>query len=423
MKKFICLLCMATLVCACAQTKKPAPKEGRIAVQTQTLGETVSKSDTKILLTKAVDIENWHQTNINAQNKLPHAQISGMQKKVWSRNVGNGISSNGLTMAHPIIANDVIYTLDSRLLLTAVQAQNGKRLWEKQLPIDKHFGLASIGLAFSNDTIYAVSGDGTVYAINPQGEIIWQKRTGSILRSAPLVTKNKLYILSGNNELVVLNTKDGEPAWNYKNISTSTNLMGMGLPAADKNTIIAPFSTGEIVAFDATNGLPKWSDTLLSYRTFNQISDLTHVLAAPVIENNTVYLIGNANRMGAFNLSTGEPIFIQPIAGKTTPVISGNTLFMISNKNKVIALDKTSGALIWEQQLLSKEQKKCAWFAPVLANNQLIITSTAGDVLFVDAISGEINKKTVMDELAGAPIINGEMLIFYTTDADLIAYK
>lgn len=423
MKHLIYILCIATLLCSCAQTKKPAPKDGRIAVQTRATSDTINKSNIKATPDLPISVMQWAQTNANSQNKVPHAKIGTEQKKVWKLNVGEGLSSKRLTLARPIVSNGIIYTLDGHLLLTAVQVNDGKKIWDKQLPTNKELGVASIGLAIDKNVIYAVAGDGIIYAIDTKGNIIWQKNTGSILRSAPIVANGQLYVLSGNNELFVLNTKDGSDIWNYKNIATSTNLMGMGQVAISKNSVIVPFTTGEIISFDTKNGMIRWSDTLLSYRTFNQISDLSHVLADPVIDGNVVYLIGNANRMGAFNVETGEPLFIQPIGGQTTPLISGNTLFMITNKNTLVALDKKKGSLIWEETLSSKEKKGVSWNRPILANNQLIATSNKGDMLFINLETGKTTKQMEIDELSVAPIVNNKNLIILTNDANLIAYQ
>lgn len=423
MKRFIYTLCVIGLLCGCTQTKKMAPKEGRIAVQTQATIESITQSKEKVKLDQAINITQWNQADVNSQNKIPHAKTDSLQKKVWSRETGSGISSKYLTLAHPIVADGIIYTLDSQLLLTAVNAEDGQKVWDKQLPMDKDLGVTSIGITFNNNTLYVTSGDGNVYAVNTKGKLLWEKNTGSILRSTPVVANGLIYILSGNNELFALSATDGTEVWTYKNIITSTNLMGMGQPAVSKNIVVVPFSSGEIIAFDAKNGLILWSDTLLSYRTFNQISDLSHVLASPVIDNDTVYLIGNANRMGAFNLNTGKPLFVQPIGGKTTPIINGNTLFIVTNKDTLVALDKKKGTLIWEKKLISKEEKGVAWHTPLLANSQLIVTSTQGDVLFLDAKTGEIVKQMESPELFVPPLISNKQLIFYTNESDLISYR
>ncbi|MBQ6854779.1 MAG: PQQ-binding-like beta-propeller repeat protein [Alphaproteobacteria bacterium] len=422
MKRLICCVCAGLLLSGCADTKKTAPKDGRIAVKSVAV-YSVEKTQTKIIPNTPQSQFNWGQNNGNAQNLMPHGKIGQDVSSSWIRSVGKGISDDFLILPEPIIFNNIIYALDSRFQLSAVNENNGELLWKKELPIHKDMGIASIGLATDGEKIYAVSGTGLILAMDMQGTPVWQKDTRSILRSAPTVFDNLLYVLSGNNELFAVNTSTGEIVWQYRNISTATNLMGMGQPAVSNDVLVVPFSSGEIIAFNAKTGTILWSDLLLSSRTFNQIQDLSHVLASPVIEQNTVYLVGNAGKTGAFNLQTGTPQFIQNIGGQNTPMISGNALFMITNRHTLVALDKQDGKLIWETDLESTEPKKIVWNGPVMVNNALITTSNKGDILLIDALTGTIKQKMKDKKLSNQPIIGNNKIILYTNDADLIAYE
>ncbi len=424
MKHLVFAVCaFALLTCGCAQTKKEAPKEGRVAIQTKLENHVIPKSTDKVVLSEGETISKWHFLNQNEKNKIPHAKISGWQQKAWDENVGEGISSSFIHLPAPVIHEDMIYTLDSQLRLTKT-SKTGDVIWDIHLRDTKDLpAVASIGLAYYKGLIYAVSGDGVIYAVEPEGEIIWQNDTNKILRSAPVIYDEKLFVLSANNELLALNIKDGSLVWNYKNMEPETNLLGMGIPAVAKNTIVVPFSTGEIIAFDVKTGEPKWSNMLLSYRTFNKIADLGHVLASPVIEGQVVYLIGNAHQMGAFQLETGEAIFTQPIGGQSTPVISGDTLFMITNKDTVVALNKYNGNLIWEKDLYSKTQKQVQWFTPVMANNRLFIFSGEGDRIIFDMKTGEEISKEVSDKPFATPICYDNGVLIYTDKADLVMYQ
>ena len=414
---------MALFVSGCAQTKKEAPKEGREAVQVKLETQQIEKETGVLNLGKPKIVTEWDFLNQNITNKIPHASISGWKEKVWDENVGKGISSGFIHLPSPVIHDDMIYTLDSQLRLTKT-SKTGDVIWDIYLRDDEDMpAVASIGLAYYNGLIYVVSGDGIIYAVKPEGDIIWQKDTEKILRSSPVIYDNKLFVLSANNELLALSIKDGSLVWNYKNLETETNLLGMGIPAIQNKTIVVPFTNGEIIAFDTTTGKPKWSNILLSYRTFNKIADLGHVLASPVIEGKVVYLIGNAHQMGAFHLDTGEEIFTQPIGGQTTPVISGDILFMITNKDTVVALNKYTGKLIWEKDLYSKTQKQVRWFTPVMANEHLLIYSGEGDRIIFNMKTGEEISKELSDKPFSTPICYDNHVLIYTDKADLIMYK
>ncbi len=422
MKKLCYLLCITLLLAGCADNKKTAPTEGRIAVHSEA-GNQVEKTQIPVKTGVAHADINWMQASGNAQNLIPHGKIKENANEIWSNNIGAGLSGKYFVLPEPIIVNDTIYALDGAFRLSAVNEDTGKILWQKKLPTSKNMSMSSIGLASDSNKIYIVNGNGIVYATGLDGNIQWEHNTNAILRSAPTIENGLLYVLSGNNELFVLNTSDGSQAWQYSNIATDTNLFGMGQPAVAHNIAVVPFSSGEIIAFDARNGMILWADSLLSHRTFNQINDLSHVIASPVIVGNTVYLIGNAQRTGAFDLKTGAMKFVQNIGGQNTPVISGNAMFMITTKNTIAALDKENGALIWETPLTGKELKGVAWKGPVMANNQLLVVSNKGDILFVDAVTGDVKQTMKSEPLSNKPILGKNKVILFTDDADLITYQ
>ncbi len=52
--------------------------------------------------------------------------------EVWSRSVGNG-QGIGLTQLTPVIDGDKIYTVDHEGVVTALNRQNGKKLWSTKI--------------------------------------------------------------------------------------------------------------------------------------------------------------------------------------------------------------------------------------------------------------------------------------------------
>ena len=71
----------------------------------------------------------------------------------------------------------------------------------------------------------------------------------------------------------------------------------------------------------------------------------------------------------------------------------------------------------------SKEPKGIAWKGPILINNQLVVVSNKGDILFVDALNGNLKQHLQNESFSNKPILGKNKVIFYTNDADLIAYQ
>lgn len=425
MKKLAFLLCIALLIGGCADTKKHAPAEGRIAVSSMITPE-VEKAPAKekISIGKPVSVSLWPQTCATGQNLNPHGTASNAPKKAWSTNIGQDLSSNRWTLGSPIVANGIVYVLDSGFNLSAVRLTDGKKLWNFELPLTEPTAIRTIGLAYSYDKLFAVAGNGTVYSTDLKGKTIWKKELKLALRSAPTIYQNKIYLVSADNQLIVLDTNNGAEVWRYKGMPVDTNLMGMGTPAIYKNVAVVPFSNGEVVAFNTETQEVIWSDYLSSSRTFNRISDLTHILASPVISEGVVYLIGNSGKMGAYDLISGEEMWTLPMGGADTPAISGNTLFVINNQGVLLALDKKTGKMLWNKPLKSHEKKGTTlWKGPLLAGSNAVVVSSRGDIVFVDLQSGTIKNSIEFDECSVAPIVVNNTLLFLTNDADLVAYK
>ena len=85
-------------------------------------------------------------------------------------------------------------------------------------------------------------------------------------------------------------------------------------------------------------------------------------------------------------------------------------------------MNKQDGTLFWEKDL--KELNKTAdWFAPVLINNQVILTSSAGDILFLDTKTGQQKRQEKTNPLSKAPVLAKETMLLLTTHGDLLIYK
>jgi len=422
MKKYLIFLLAGFILAGCAEDKKMPPNGQRIGFSSTELSVGTRIQKYNIVLEKSQSVSNWGQNAFNASHRIPQTSLSNQLTFAWDKNIGKGITSDRLTLAEPIVYNQVIYALDAAFTLSATDLKSGKRLWKKELPLScKDLAVQSVGLAYHNGRIFAVGGEGSIYALNTKGDIIWQKNLKTSLRSEPVIYDNTLYLLAANNKLFALSTKDGAEKWSYQTTSNQTNLLGMGSPAIHNDKLIVGFSTGEVMAFNALTGTSLWTQNVLSARTYNKILDLAHILASPVIENDVVYIIGNSRKIAAFNINTGEEVFDNTLSGHSTPVISGNTLFVVVDKNNLVAMNKHTGKVAWETSLSDVEGE--IWKGPLLIKENALVVSTTGHVSLVHLKTGKITKTFKIDATSTYPIIADNKVIFLTDDADLLVYE
>lgn len=403
----------------CADTGPVAPAEGRKAV---ILAENPEQAQGTVRPAAAVKNANRTMAGYNAQNKAPVSAWNGHLDKPVVVSAGKGITSESVVLAAPVILGKTIYTLDSRFVLQATNLETGKRLGRQKLADIKGTTAKSVGLATDGTRLYAVAGDGRVMATDLSGNKIWEQALNIPLRSAPVIADGRLYVSSLNNELVALAVKDGTRVWSYNEAPTTTNFFGMGAPAAGSGLVVMPTTNGRINALDAQTGVLLWTETVWAKRTFNTMLDIPHIVAAPVIADGQIYVVGNAGKAGAWRLNDGAPIFEVSLGGRQTPIVSGNVMILISNQNQMVALDRRNGRVFWQQDLTS-DTAGVEWYGPAATDRGLIATSSAGDIVVLNPANGQVQKQTRVAPIAVAPVVAGGRLVILTQEADILIYQ
>jgi outer membrane protein assembly factor BamB len=96
-------------------------------------------------------------------------------------------------------------------------------------------------------TIFAVSGNGYVYAIDGRkGERLWQFSTGEPIVEAPAVIEDHLYVATQLGGMYCLDVKTGEKLWRAPNIRRFV--------AASQTRVYAADMLGQILVLNAQNG-------------------------------------------------------------------------------------------------------------------------------------------------------------------------
>ena len=397
MKKIIALLLCCTLIVACTDTKRYAPKEGRLTVfeaKVPTLAKGTVNTDT------AQTISSWPLPFYNLQNKQPHFTMN-QNTELWSKKIGYPTTVSRL-LPTPIVIDDTMYVLDGRNELIKLNTTNGELVWQHKISDDK----IGLSLAYSDGKIFTLSTDGLLTAFDTDGKQLWQKDFAVATRAPIAVDKNGIYLLTTHNQFIVLNPKTGKEMWRYRTTQPQTLLTNMAPIAKSKGILVVPFATGEVMAFDADSGLLLWIQMMVGNRP-QDLTEVPQIAAAPVIEGDTVYLSGHANFSGAHALKTGETKWTVNFGTALTPIINGNTLFMLTTQNELVALDKKTGKAFWLK--VYKPEGK-AWKSISLVNNELLL-SDGEHLLYINPKDGtkiRFEKKNVN---ALPLVINGHLIL------------
>ncbi|OYY64350.1 PQQ-binding-like beta-propeller repeat protein, partial [Sphingomonas sp. 28-62-11] len=335
--------------------KKTPTLGSRVPILVAENGAEVDKSiaDVQVLLPPPAANVDWAQPGGNAAKSMGHVALGTGMTRLWSASIDGGSVRQRLGAA-PVVADNKLFAVDVDAVAHAFAADTGKLLWSAKLIENKDNRAARFGggISYDDGKVFATTGLGDIVALNAaDGAVLWRAHPAGPLRGAPTVANGALYIVSQNNELVALSQADGSIQWTGSGSLESQGVFGVGAPAAGRGTIVAGFSSGELYAYRYENGRVLWTEVLSRTSVSTSVSSLTDIDAAPVIDQNRVYAVGEGGRMVSLELTTGQRVWEQNLAGVSTPWIAGEWLFVVTEDAKLYCLSRANGKIRWISDL------------------------------------------------------------------------
>ncbi|MEM8986530.1 MAG: PQQ-binding-like beta-propeller repeat protein [Pseudomonadota bacterium] len=423
------------------------PEEERISVLS--LGESLDPDPrfltTSISLPPSYKNPAWTQAGGAADHSAHHLEAELALKTDWVSDVGAPTTKKVRITAPPIVSDGKIYTLDASATVQASDASSGKRLWRTQLTTDmrkkrRRFALRSPnaqalgfggGVAYEDGRVFVSTGFGYVAALDAEtGEETWRTETGAPVRTAPAVANGRVFATNTNNRLVALDAATGASLWDFQAFEEAARILSSASPAVDDDLVIAPFSSGEVVALRAQNGRVVWAETLSRASRLTALSTLSDIAGAPVIDRGLVYAVSHSGRTAAIDIRSGRRVWEKNVGGIHMPWAAGDYLFMVTVEGDLVCLARQDGAVAWVTELPKyKNEKrrkgKITWAGPVLASDMLYLISTEGRVIGVDAVSGEVkaSERLVKGGSVLPPIVVDGKLYVLSDKGKLVAVR
>jgi outer membrane protein assembly factor BamB len=356
-----------------------------------------SMASTTVVLPAATPATDWPQKGVNPE-KLPGHLAAGEAFRVdWRASVA-GTTQNKRIVAAPVAKDGRIYVIDANQKVSAFNADDGDRIWDRQLEAvnpknDKH--AVGGGLAIAGDRLIVTSGYAYIEALSlADGSQLWHRRVDSPMSGSPAILGNRAFVTSSNNEFYAIDVATGDIEWNDQAIAESARVLSSPSPAVTNDILAVPYSSGELIAYVPANGRRLWQDTLTTVGRYTPLSAINDIAGRPAIEEGVVYAASHSGVLAAIDARSGARIWEATFGSRLGPVIGGEFLFVVGTGGKVACFNKIDGKLVWVRELpefRNPEQKKnrIVWTGPLIASNRLVITSSEGDVIALSPQNGE----------------------------------
>lgn len=414
--------------------KKEPPLPGeRIAVlaNERSLRADVAPGEANIVLPAPTPNDNWPMAGGYANHAMHHIAVRDSLAEVWSRDIGSGADDELRFVATPIVANGIVYALDTESELTAYRLEDGDTIWDVDLePDEDDEGHVGGGIAFERDRVFVATGFGVVFAIDAKdGSIIWKQRIGIPMRVPPTVRGGRVFVVTVDNNLLALDARDGSTLWTHQGSQEIAALLGGASPAVDNGVVVVPYTSGELYALRVDNGRVLWQDNLISIRRTDAVAALAQIRGRPIIDRSRVIAISHAGVMAAIDVRTGRRLWAREIGGTESPWVAGDYIYTITNENELICVSREDGKVMWVTGLPLFEDPEdkedpVVWTGPVLAGDRLIVAGSNEEALAVSPYTGRLlGVVELPDGVSVSPIVANGSVIFLANDAELVVYR
>ncbi len=249
------------------------------------------------------------------------------------------------------------------------------------------------------------------------------------ISGSPAILGDRAFVTSTNNELYVLSIATGEIIWTDQAISESARILSSPSPAVSDDILVAPYSSGELIAYVPANGRRLWQDTLTTINRFTPLSAINDIAGRPSIQEGVVYAASHSGILTAIDARSGTRIWNKLFGSRLGPVIAGQYLFIVGTDGQVACMNKIDGRVVWVRKLAGykneeKKQDAIVWTGPLVASDRLILASSEGEVLALSLQTGEtIADLDLNQPVYIEPIAAGGLIYFLTDEGTLIAVR
>ena len=384
-----------------------------------------------VVLPPAQSNDVWAQAGGNANKSYGHLALGASPTRVFAVNV-EGATNRRRLGASPVVGDGILFAVGGDGRLSAFDAQTGAQRWTYDPGLESDLKPSAFGggASYDDGKVYMTDGAGDVIALNAaDGSVLWKVKPSGPLRGSPTIAFGSVFVMTQDNQIFALDAADGSIQWQESGSSTQAGVFGVAAPAAGQGTVIAGYSSGELIAHRYENGRTLWADALARTSISTSVGSLTDIDADPIIDNGRVYALGQGGRMAAYELVTGQRIWELNLAGISTPAIAGEWIFALTDDARLLAIARTTGKIRWLTQLprwRNEEDKKgpIFWSGPVLAGGNLWAVNSEGHVYRISTGEGSASLFTDLDQpISLAPVVANNTLYILDDSGRITAFR
>ncbi len=300
-------------------------------------------------------------------------------KKLWTNFVRPKSEDEQVISGGIAYSAGMLYVTNGYNELLAMNPANGGIYWRIKLPAPSR-----AAPTIMDGRVFVMTLDNRIIALDAKdGKKLWDyqgvaETAGLVGAASPAASNDIVVPAFSSGEIMALRVQNGSVAWS-DNISPSVRVGGLSalpdiqaLPVLDKGIVIGISYGGRIAAIDERSGQRIWQRDLSGADT-------------PWVSGNHLFLISSQNELTALGRDTGGIRWVKPIksyvkadeAGTSLdwngPVLAGGRLIVTGPNGILLEVNPVDGSLIRRMQT-----SDTVAVPPVVANGVLLLLLADG---------------------------------------------
>jgi outer membrane protein assembly factor BamB len=317
---------------------------------------------------------------------------------LWQESVGSGSGDAYLRLA-PCTANNVIYTIDRKGLLSATTVQ-GVHLWQSTFAAGGESDLAcdAQAIAFVDEKamLHVVSTD--------HAKPLWTAQLSDQALAAPTFTSEQIYSKTIDGNITAFDRVTGKEQWQYGHDVPQLSLRASSAVLVDNQVAYIGFSDGVVVALKSMTGEELWTTQAAEPQGFSEVERMVDIDAHLVADPQHIYVATYQGQIAALDRSSGKILWQQANSVYADITLQADTLYAVKADGTFSSYDAKNGKLLWQKNDL-------AWHfltGPAWYHNHLVVGDIQGSLYFINPADGKLLAQLVAYKKS--PIINTPLI-------------
>lgn len=321
-------------------------------------------------------------------NELTNLKATASFKVRWHTSLGDAASY----MLRPAISQTSIAGASHKGVLTAIERNTGKTLWQVKT------GIMISGGVGGGDTMYLLGGDkGEVLAYDMNGKQLWHSKVSSEVLSAPQVADGVVVVRSGDSRITALDAADGKRLWTYDRVTPPLVVRNYASVTLQRGIAYVGFAAGKIVALDIKNGSLLWENSVSQPRGNTELDRISDITSDVVVDDEQACAISFQGRLACFDAARGSQLWSRDIASDKGLMLLRKFLYLSDSDGIAMALDKTTGSTLWKNDELLRRNTG----TPYVLDDFVVAGDYAG---YLHAFNREDGHLVARIKLDGSPL-------------------